>query len=511
MSFFFSPQALFGGYPQHPGSVALPFAHPFAQHVATPSPFGLCAHPVQHLGHLERGRRHGRSKRAQCDVFPCSSQQRGEESRQPTVEGRFQVVQQLPDGSIVIRPYPSRADELRKQERLELERKQRQEEAEHAAAIAHAKAVCEDRCKLRQREYEEFIRELQFAGQRKQQQQEEEQQQTRAEDAKKQSGEDKPHDHESSPREFEKAQVRELLQHLFGSFFGIQFEDDEEQARPAVEQAKASTDVTADAQATTHVVDQEQHVDSEDDEAEFFVDPFASLFGFPSTRPRRRHPKVKRAQRAEQTPKDEQAEQLRQQQESIETTTTPSQTPLQAQSVLQEDKVQPTATTTTTTTTTTTVGDVEDETPASDQDDQDNTNDTAYDPYDINSPLIVDVAVQPAQPETKPEAQAEQAQSEQQEPAPTIKEAPTTTTPQTPALQTSSQQLLTRLLAQNEKLFTKRSALFNKVKLLQNQSTTLSTQEQTQLATLQQHLEQVDALIAQSQTYTDQLLAELHY
>lgn len=511
MSFFFSPQALFGGYPQHTGSVASPFAHPFVQHVATPSPFELFSQPVQHLRHLERGRRHGRSKQAHCDSSPCFAQQGYEEPRQPTVEGRFQVVEHLPDGSIVIRPYHSRADDLRKQQQLELERQQGQKEAEQAAAIAHAKAVCEERCKSRQREYEQFIRELQFEEERRQRQQQQ-QQHKQAEEAKKQSVEDKREDQELSPRELQKAQAKELLQQLFGPFFDIQFEDDEERT-PAVEQAQSTTDVTA-VQATAPVVEQEQHVDSEDDGPEFFVDSFASLFGFPFTRPRRRHPKTKRAQHSEQTskgqqqPEPEQKPADQQPQLSITTAPSPSLNLSESQPAL-EEKVQnpPTTTTTTATSISTTVGDVEDETPVSDQDDQDNANDTAYDPYDISSPLIVDVEVQPAQPETK---------AEQKEPAPTIKEASTTTTTtatatlQTPAVQTSSQQLLARLLAQNEKLFTKRSTLFNKIKLLQNQSTTLSTQDQTQLATLQQHLEQVDALIAQSQTYTDQLLAELY-
>jgi len=183
---------------------------------------------------------------------------------------------------------------------------------------------------------------------------------------------------------------------------------------------------------------------------------------------------------------------------------------------------------------TTTVSDeVEDETHS---DCNGQCDDDSYDPYDINSPLIIDVPapelIITEQTDDKVETPTSQIEKklkvEQLTPEPTSTtqqelplEVPITATihkrneehikTETPIeesnqskidleVNNANEALLTRLFEQTERLYNKRSLLLTKIK-------SLGPQQQQQYSTsLQKNLKQLDALIEQTHKYTQELL-----
>ena len=244
----------------------------------------------------------------------------------------------------------------------------------------------------------------------------------------------------------------------------------------------------------------------------------------------------------------------------------------QPQQQKQQDQQQPTTTTTTTTTTKpvdvvaeqpkpiveqaialqptlssppsapkTTVSDVEDETPV--EDDINNKqiggdDDEQYDPYDFQSPLIVDIeppvttttttttttATEQVTPLPLPVVEEQVASLSVVEEAKIVEpntvvvaaveptavsvatepvEEPTTNTTST----NNNQSLLTKLYQQTENLYTKRTTLLTKIKSLS--ATVPSPKTNPKVIALQNNLKQIDALIEQTHQYTQQLLDEL--
>jgi len=185
---------------------------------------------------------------------------------------------------------------------------------------------------------------------------------------------------------------------------------------------------------------------------------------------------------------------------------------------------------------TTTVSDeVEDETPVSDSDCNGQCDDDSYDPYDINSPLIIDVpapeVIITEQTDDKVETPTSQIEKklkvEQPTPEPTLttqQELPLEV-PITPPIHKRNEEhiktetpieesnqskidlevnnaneaLLTRLFEQTERLYNKRSLLLTKIK-------SLGPQQQQYSTSLQKNLKQLDALIEQTHKYTQELL-----
>lgn len=185
---------------------------------------------------------------------------------------------------------------------------------------------------------------------------------------------------------------------------------------------------------------------------------------------------------------------------------------------------------------TTTVSDeVEDETPVSDSDCNGQCDDDSYDPYDVNSPLIIDVpapeVIITEQTDDKVETPTSQIEKklkvEQPTPEPTLttqQELPLEV-PITPPIHKRNEEhiktetpieesnqskidlevnnaneaLLTRLFEQTERLYNKRSLLLTKIK-------SLGPQQQQYSTSLQKNLKQLDALIEQTHKYTQELL-----
>jgi len=182
---------------------------------------------------------------------------------------------------------------------------------------------------------------------------------------------------------------------------------------------------------------------------------------------------------------------------------------------------------------TTTVSDeVEDETHS---DCNGQCDDDSYDPYDINSPLIIDVpapeVIITEQTDDKVETPTSQIEKklkvEQPTPEPTLttqQELPLEV-PITPPIHKRNEEhiktetpieesnqskidlevnnaneaLLTRLFEQTERLYNKRSLLLTKIK-------SLGPQQQQYSTSLQKNLKQLDALIEQTHKYTQELL-----